>query len=845
MKYYVLSLISILFLTSTLLAQSGETPPDSSIIRPQGPAETAFLNIGDGQDIGDNSSGNFIPSILQSSRDLYLNNTSYTFSIAYFRIRGYDNKYNAIFLNGFRMNSMVTGRTTYSQWGGLNHVVRYPDTRIYMTPASYTFGSIGGVSNYNLRASAFGKMIKGTYSLSNRTYNNRLMLTYATGIMKNGWSFAATISGRFGNTISYVEGTTYDAFSYFLAAEKKINKEHAVNITLIGTPTRRSMQANSVLEAYTLTGSNYYNPNWGWYQGKQRSARVRTTYEPITLLSHYYTPAHNKYTITSTLGATFGRNSTTALNWYDAADPRPDYYRYLPSYFIQSGDTTSLYWDYKEEWMNNDQFRQINWDRMYNINQLAASQGKRAQYILENRVMDHIQVGGTSHITADLNENIRLFAGLDIRSFKQHSYNQINDLLGGLYWIDVDKFSEGAFPDSLNTIYNDLLHKNDTLHEGDLIGNSYEFHLNIQKVWALLNFNYRKVDFHLGASLGNEQMWRVGLMQNGRFPEASLGKSDVKSFMLYGFKGGITYKITGRNYLTLTSHYENDAPGVLNSFIAPRIRNTFVPNLKSEKIFSSDFSYILKYPKFQMRLTAYYTQLNDLSRVISFYHDDYYTMVNYAMSDIDQRHMGIEIGSELKMTSTLSLIFAGNFGDYRYSNNPLVNINAENGYDILSTGGGDKMETVYWKDYFVAGSPQVATTLGLKFNHNFWWVNINANYFDRIFCDLNPHRRTIHARGTWNLDIPEEAEIYHAIVDQTRLKGQFTLDFSISKSWRVKGKLIAVNVSVTNITNNTNLVTTAWEQYRFDYREYNPSKYQNRYYYAFGTTFYAGVTYTF
>lgn len=65
MKYYVLSLISILFLTSTLLAQSGETPPDSSIIRPQGPAETAFLNIGDGQDIGDNSSGNFIPSILQ------------------------------------------------------------------------------------------------------------------------------------------------------------------------------------------------------------------------------------------------------------------------------------------------------------------------------------------------------------------------------------------------------------------------------------------------------------------------------------------------------------------------------------------------------------------------------------------------------------------------------------------------------------------------------------------------------------------------------------------------------------------------------------------------------------
>lgn len=246
-----------------------------------------------------------------------------------------------------------------------------------------------------------------------------------------------------------------------------------------------------------------------------------------------------------------------------------------------------------------------------------------------------------------------------------------------------------------------------------------------------------------------------------------------------------------------------------------------------------------------MRLTGYFTQFTDLSRVISFYHDDYATMVNYAMNGINQRHMGVEVGAEWKMTSMFSLIFAGNFGDYRYSNNPNVNINAENGYDILSTGSQDNVETVYWKDYFVAGTPQVATTMGLKFNHNYWWVNVNANYFDRIFCDLNPERRTISSRGTWNLDNPEEAAIYHSIVDQTRLKGQFTLDVSVSKSWKIKSNTIAINISVTNLFNNTNLVTSAWEQYRFDYRGYNATKYQNKYYYAFGTTFYAGINYTF
>ena len=826
-------------------SQVDSTKVDSLKISTNEVNNTSNSSIGEGQDNDENSSSNFVPSMLQSSRDIYVNNTSYTFSIAFFRSRGYDNKYHNIYLNGFNMNSLVTGRATFSQWGGLNHVVRYPDTKINMSPASFTFGGIGGVTNYNLRGSAYAKQIKGSYSLSNRTYNNRIMITYATGLLKSGWSFATSLSTRFGNQISYVEGTSYDALSYFVAAEKKINNEHSFNITLLGAPTVRDMQANSVNEAYTLAGTNYYNPNWGWYNGERRSARTRTIYEPVALITHYFTPSSNKYSLTSTLGATVGRSNTTSLNWYDAADPRPDYYRYLPSYFIDNGDTTSLYWDYKDKWLNDENFRQINWDKMYEINQLAASQGKRAQYIVENRIMDHIQVGGASHLVADLTDNIRLFAGFELKGYKQHNYNTINDLLGGSYWLDVDKFSEGAFPDSLNTIYNDLNNINDTLGIGDNIGNNYELHLYTQKFWGVLNFTYKKVEFHLGGNIGGEEMWRVGNMKNGRFPENSFGKSEVKSFLVYGLKGGVTYKITGRNYISLNTHYEQEAPSILNAFLAPRIRNAFVTNLTTEKVFSGDLSYIMKYPRFQMRVTGYFTSFMDLSRVISFYHDDYATMVNYAMNGINQRHMGIEIGSEFKLNSMFSLIFAGNFGDYRYSNNPDVNINAENGYDILSTGSSDNVETVYWKDYFVAGTPQVATTLGLKFNHNYWWVNINANYFDRIFCDLNPERRTINARGTWNLDNPEEAAIYHSIVDQTRIKGQFTLDFSISKSWRIKKNLIAFNLSITNILNNTNLVTSAWEQYRFDYRGYNSTKYQNKYYYAFGTTFFAGVTYTF
>lgn len=801
---------------------------------------------GEGRDDDEGSENNvFIPGLLHSSRDVYQNNTSYTFSIAYFKARGYDNRYQTICINGFEMNNLITGRSTYSQWGGLNHVTRYPEMVIGMNPTSFNFGSIGGSTNYNMRASSYKKQFRATYSLSNKSYNNRFMASYASGVSKNGWSFAACASGRFGDALSYVDGTEYTGFSYFVALEKQFNKEHSLNLTAFGAQTTREMQSNTVQEVYDILGNNYYNPNWGWYQGEKRSARVRNTHEPVIMLTHSYTPESNKLVITSSLTATFGSRNTTSLNWYDVPDPRPDYYRHLPSYNIEEGDTNSLYYDYLNSWLTDSDFRQIDWDNLYNINQLAAEQGKRAQYMIENRVISHFQVGGSSNMTYDINENIKLSAGIDVRGLKQSNYKSINDLLGGLYWLDVDKYSEGEFPDSLSVIYNDLNNMNDTLYEGDVFGYNYDLNLFSEDIWGLLTFTYNKVDFHVGAELGSTQMWRTGKMRNGRFPNDSYGQSEVKSFLEGGAKAGITYKLTGRNYFVLTGQFTSKAPSILNVFLAPRIRNTYIDNLQTEKIIAVDFSYILKYPKFKMRLTGYFTQFYDITKLISFYHDDYATMVNYAMTGINQRNMGVELGGEVKLHPMLSLVFAGNFGDYRYSNNPSVYMNAENGYDILGNGGSDQEQTVYWKNYFVAGTPQVAGTVGLKFNYHYWWLNINANYFDRIFCDLNPERRTISARGTLDLTNPEDYALYHQIVDQTHLKGQFTLDISVSKSWRIKKTTLGFNISVTNVTNNKNLITTAWEQYRFDFTDLNVNKYQNKYYYAFGTTFYAGINFSF
>lgn len=842
MKRTLLLLLALLFICGTAYSQdkvkTKKQKAATDTLARSGVDGDTYSDVSEGQGDEEEGGGNYVPGLLHSSQDVYTNNTSYTFSIAYFRSRGLDNRYQNVCLNGFSANSLVTGRASYSQWGGLNHIFRYPEALTDLLAPTFTFGNAGGATNYNLRASNFRKQIRASYSLTNRTYSNRLILTGATGVTKNGWSVVGSLSARFGNALSYVEGTTYNSFGGFLAVEKKLNSENWLNLSAFASHTSRGMQSNSVQEAYDLLNDHYYNANWGWYNGKQRNARVRTVCEPVILLTHTYVPKSNKLNLTTTVATTFGRNNTTSLNWYDAPDPRPDYYRYLPSYQISNGDTNGFYNDILNYWTSNDQsYTQVNWDKLYEVNQLAALQGKRAQYMVENRIYDHIQVGGSSNLAADLTEHIKLTAGIDIRGMKQKNYKTIDDLLGGLYWLDVDKFSEGDFPDDYNIQYNDLNHMNDTLYEGDVFGYNYDYHIYTQRAWAAALFTYNHLEFHLGGQIGGTEFWRTGQMRNGRFQDESYGNSEKRAFLEGAGKLGITYKINGRNYLVLNGLAESNAPSVLNAFVAPRIRNKYVENLQNEKIYAADLSYILKYPAIKMRLTAYFTQIMDATRLISFYHDDFASMVNYSISGIDQRHLGVELGLEVKLGSMFSLILAGNYGDYRYSDRADVTMNAENGTDIE----GDVERTVYWKNFHVSGTPQAAGTIGLKFNHNYWWVNINANYFDKIYCDLNPERRTTGATGPLYYSDPD---LYHRIADQTRMKGQFTLDASVSKSWRIKHKYnIGFNLSVTNLLNNKNLVTTAWEQYRFDYTNYNVDKFGNKYYYAFGTTFYLGINF--
>ncbi len=777
-------------------------------------------------DLGDDSKGQAVSGLLHSSGDVFTSTSSYTLGAMYFRMRGYDSENYSVYMGGINVNDAENGRTIWSEWGGLNDATRNKEVVNGIASSRFSFGNLGGVTNIITRASLQRKQTKFTYSLSNKSYTNRAMFTYSTGLMDNNWAFTVSGSRRWGEG-GYIDGVFYDAWAYFVSVEKKINNKHSIAFTGFGSPTKRGQQGGATQETYDLVGSNYYNPNWGYQDGKKRNSRVKDFHEPMMILAHYW-DIDRKTRLTSSLGYSFGYNGGTALNWYNAADPRPDYYRYLPSYqtdpYIKNLVTQS--------WLNNPEVSQINWDKLYQANYLANATGTQAKYILEDRRNDQQQFSVNILLNKEITSNVKFDGGLEYRKYRGHHFKTIADLLGGKYWVDIDQFAERDFQGDTIKNQNDLNNPNRIVKEGDTYGYDYYIYSNTGQLWGQMDVTLDKVDYYISGSVSNTTFWRHGNMKNGRYPDNSYGDSPERNFVTGGVKAGATYKFSGRHFLIGNAMYLTRAPFVYNSFVSPRTRGQYVNDLKQEKIISGDLNYILRTPQMKARLTIYHTMFYDQSEVTSFYHDDYKTFVNYALTGINKVHQGIEFGSEVKVSPTISVSAVAALGNFRYTNNPNSIISYDNG------SKPDTTQIVYSKSFYVNGTPQTAGSIGLNYRHpKYWFFNANFNYFGKMYLDFNPERRTSAALSNMSPDDPRIPDI----INQIKLDDGFTLDASIGKSWQINKTNINLNFSVTNILDNTKLITGGYEQMRFDYDNKNINKFPPKYFYGFGRTFFLNL----
>ena len=850
------------FETVTLMVKVGETVKDINLV----PMSSALLAVGLGDDYFaefDTETSNdaqVMPSSLSASKDVFNNIAGYQFSQMRFRPRGYDSEMEATYLNGVYFNDALTGYGPWSLWSGLNEATRNQEVAPALGVSDYGVGGIGGVTNINARASQMRKGFRSSVVNANNNYRFRVMVSYASGMLDNGWAYAFSFSTRQGGN-DWINGTYYNAYGYFASVEKQLNRCHRFALTVLGAPTQRGVQNASTQEVYDMVGSNYYNSNWGYQVDKKRNARIRNFHEPIAMLQYFYTPNPTS-TLMATASYRFGRNGYSALDWYDGADPRPDYYRYLPSYFERQGDYAKadiVRWAWGSDWGT----RQIDWDRLYNNNygnltedsKLAELNGlRRSNYVIEERHTDQRDANFKVQWIKTLRGGHRLNIGLDARYNRTEYYKKMKDLLGGDYWLDVDKYAERDFVGE-RVMQNNLDYYEANGHapivkEGDKYGYDYYAHVRDAKVWGIWNFNTARLEGFVAGEAGYVSQWREGLYRKGSFEDNSQGASEKLNFFEYKAKGSLSYKISGANSLTASVAYMQQAPSFQSSFVSPRTRNSVTPNLTAEKVFSADLTYDLHVGGFKARVSGYYTTIEDRSKVISFYDDLQATFTNFAMSNIDSRYAGVEVGFSIPLFKFLNLNGAVSYGDYRYTSNPLITQTADNSAEIVLSG-----EKVYWKGYHVESTPQTAANLGLSLRtSNNIYAGIDVNYYNALYLSMNPLYRTdkaltgrIFASNTYEENLASVKEMTH----QERFDNAFVLNANIGKNWYIVNRKynLGVSLQVNNLLNNRTIRTGGYEQMRLREDESGTTvkydRFDSKYFYLMGTTYYLNVYFRF
>ncbi len=445
------------------------------------------------EDIDQDIDNQNISGILSASRDVFVSAAAFTFGPLRFRIRGLDSENTSVLFNYIPVNDLEIGRVFWSAWGGLNDVTRNRDTDIGLGNMPYTFGGLGGGTLFDTRASVQRKQLRVSASLSNRSYRNRLMATYSTGMMSNGWAISVSGSRRWAEE-GFIDGTFYDSYAYFLSIDRRINRKHSLNFTGFGAPTKRGRSNATTQEMYDIAGTNFYNPNWGYQNGEKRNARVADRHEPMLILRHDWQISENA-NLTTAASYQFGKNGSTAIDWFDAPDPRPDYYRNVPSFFLLDDEDEAAAILF-QQLQSDEAARQLDWTSFYNINRTSQLtekydflledhdfSGKWSQYILEERRFDNTRLNFNTNYQNVINDQLTIQFGASYQQQSTDSYKLVEDLLGGDFTVNVDRFAVRDSIGNPQAQQNDLSNSDNILQEGDRVGYSYESNIQKGEVW--------------------------------------------------------------------------------------------------------------------------------------------------------------------------------------------------------------------------------------------------------------------------------------------------------------------------------------------------------------------------
>lgn len=677
------------------------------------------------------------PEVLKTTPGVWATKDGGGYGDAKINMRGFKSENVAALINGIPINDMEWGGIYWSNWAGLSDVTASMQTQRGLGAAIVSVPSVGGTINITTKSLDVKRGGNVLYGMGNDGLN-QIGFSVSTGVNEKGWAITLLGSRKWGD--GYVQGTDFDAYTYFLNISKRINDKHQLSLTAFGSPQthyKRSSQDGLSIEGWQgvrnyMDGESMYkyNPTFGYdLDGQVRSSNKNVYHKPQISLNHIW-QINQKSSLSSAIyvslasgygysgqgRGSYNGNSLSNTSWYGASNG------VLNTLFRRADGT----FDYAA-------IQEMN---------MASTTG--SNMIMSKSNNSHNWYGLVSTYKNELKHNLNLTAGIDMRYYVGFHNNKIVDLYDGEYFMD-DSSRKGVLPEN-NAAAADPNWKYQKLGVGDVVYRDYDGHTAQEGLFAQLEYTFldNKLTTVLAGSFSNTSYWRVDHF----YYDKAHSKSETVNFLAGTIKGGANYNIDRHNNVYFNGGYITRAPFFSGgAFLQAATSNATNPNAVNEKVGSFELGYEFHSPIFTATLNGYYTKWMDKTATRSSDMSDG-TKYFFNMEGVDARHMGVELNFTYRPTRWLDINGMLSVGDWVWDSNTKGYFYNSYGQPITNTKDGALASGVYAPDHAhailnqkgrkVGGSAQTTGYIGANIKPlKGWRVGIDWTFNARNYSDFS------------------------------------------------------------------------------------------------------------
>ena len=729
------------------------------------------------------------------------------------------------YIDGINWQSKIGAWDALNTYSGLYKAFHAIDIASNFEYSKLGFGDHGSVHYLTANTQYLKKSLTVASRFSNSTFIYEGTMQLNSGpIKRQRWSYQLNIAfqyapaGTIPNGFKNLTGVAY-------TADKHFKSNQSMGLTIWWDQVAQGKISPAVKEVFDLSAQRNYNPNWGWYNGKPFYASQKTGDVPVAYF-RYEKKWGDRMAFQLQIGLAFGTQKKSQMDWAKTLDPRPDYYKYLPSYAKDSMLQIQL----KNWFTSNPQALQINFDQLQNINQSSATH--QSFYIINAQIakvnLQRLSLRWQYQFPMDWSGQMGLHVAKDVI----RNYNRIEDLLGGAYFLNYNSWVDDN--GSANNFQNEIRQPNQKIKAGQVWGSDFSMQNTHLQSWTQISKQTAHYEFSLALQLENNRFNRIGYNQNGLFPNISLGNSSVLSFPAEGIKAHFLYKFSGRIYARSILFYQSIAPNASSIYLDPSLHPFTASFILPEIHKGVDFTLFYRGVYSKINASIFWQTNQNLTEKRLFYHDQYQAFVYGMLGQMQTIHKGFELGMETQFSGPLQLSAVSSFGHYAIVNNPLFEIRLVN--DLYKVASG----SLQLKGLPAYAHPQAVQAFSIQYQPSYSTrVAIAGVYSMKRSIEYNFFRRSYLLKTKIN-----DASKWELIQAENYLPDQWVFNAYMSKQFLIGGKnkkqQIRFSASIRNIL-NTLIPIFSFEQARFDYTGLRLDKFPLKYMYDQGTTYALGV----